>query len=650
MLKRILALGSAKPKPVAVAFNEEPKAVLPQRDRLQVPALRYPPVDPGLPASSTRLILESQSDLIGILRRVVSSDEAAFQSRYLEPIKRLIDYIHLLPASSDEAFAGAGGLLRLSLEVAVYSLQAAGGRIFAPDANVEQRHANEPRWKYATFLAALCSEIYRPLAACVVTNAGGETWPKFMCPLSQWLDESGVDRYYLNWQQSSKGVTTGAEASAVIGKVIPPEAMTWLEQGGPEITRAIYAAALGQARPGDSILADVIEAIRVQVLRREEATKATRYGRLSVGHHIEPYILDSIRGYVESGKWNVHDKSGPIYFGTDGLYLEWPRCAEAIRSDLDARGVAGVPRSPQTLAEMLGRAGAILSQESGQWTWSLVVSEPIVSAEVIRRTALRFKDSISVLGIVEAKPKPRPFADYMVLRLAEATAKVEQGPDPVPQNLVLPGKAAQTTPATAAPPPPPAPTSNPSLPGRHLPEPSSVGVPKAASPSPQGERKAQPTDEKTSQTGDPNQRPPADAKGAVVDRAANAEGSRSSERAVAQEVAQSTVAELIPESIRNTLAPADAEMVGKWISLMNAHRSDQITWINDGQVAISGEYLMEEDLDLSTVVGKVEKHGWLGRPPGAGRQARVAQIQFGDASKPGFVLTSEAAKMLGFTR
>lgn len=619
----------------------EARGVQSSRDLLAVPALRYPPVDPGLPASSTQLIIQSQADLIGILRRVVSTNEDLFDASYLEPVRRLCNYIHLLPASAHDDFAGPGGLFRLSLEVAVYSLQAAGGKIFAPGANVEQRHANEPRWKYATFLAALCSEIYRPLAACVVTNAAGDTWPKFMGPLSSWLDETRTDRYYLNWQQSTKGVTSGAEASAVIGKVIPAEALTWLEQGGPEITRAMYAAALGQARPGDSILADVIEAIRLQVVRREEATKATRYGRLCVGHHIEPYILDSIRGFVESGKWKVHDKNGPIYYGTDGLYLEWPRCADQIRADLDSRGVAGVPRSAMTLAEMLGRAGAVLAQESGQWTWSLVTSEPVLTDEVVRKTGLRLKDPVSALGIVEAKPKPRPFADYMVTRLAEATAKVDAGSDPVLQAGSTPGLG--ESPALKQPPSPPAPGANPSIPGRHVPEP-----------------KATPVNVSSGVAKDPVQRadPPATSREATrrqLDTSPSVPKVSPPAPTIAPRnevsaIAQSTVADLIPEAIRNTLAPADAEMVGKWISLIKAGRTELVTWTSDGQVAVSGEFLMEEDLDLSTVVGKVEKQGWLGRPLGAGRQARVASIQFGDAQKPGFVLTAEAAKMLGFTR
>src|SRR5689334_10116966 len=67
-----------------------------------VPAPKYPPVDPGLPACDVQAVVESQAELVMRLRRVVGGDDKAFDQRYLGPIRNLARYIHLLPASAHE--------------------------------------------------------------------------------------------------------------------------------------------------------------------------------------------------------------------------------------------------------------------------------------------------------------------------------------------------------------------------------------------------------------------------------------------------------------------------------------------------------------------------------------------------------------------
>lgn len=605
-----------------------------------VPVPRYPPTDPGLPACSVDEILLSQKDLIGTLRRVVSTDEDAFQRRYVGPIRSLAEYIHLLPASAHDAFAGAGGLFRLSLEMAVYCLQGSGGKIFTPNDTVEKRHANEPRWHYAVFLAALCCEIYRPLAACVITTEKGEQWPKFLKPLNVWLEEVGADRYFVQWQQKPRGVTTGAEGSTVIGKILPASELTWLEQGTGEIVRAIYASALGQSRPGDSILGDLVDSIRTQVIRRDDAIRPSRYGTVSIGTHLEPYFLDVIRSMIESGKWKVHNgEEGPVFYGTDGLYLEWPKGGDVIRDELVARGHLGIPRSASTIAEMLGAAGAVVQQESGQCLWSIVVSKPVVDAQVVRKVAVRFKDAVTALGMTEAKPAQRPFVDYMVLRQATASADAEAGPNPVPESLVLPTSQPRSVPVqTSGPAAPPSDANNPTLTGR---KPKTADVVPASQTTPPSPPQTDPKPQKAA-VATPLQ-DASTSKPAVVTTPPSS--SQSSLPTEAQEVRN---ADLIPEQIRSTLQVAQAEMVGKWLKLHAAHRTEHVAVQPDGQVAISADHLLEEDLDMSVVVGQIEKRGWLGRPPGAGRSARVAPLPFGDGVKPGFVLTADAGKQLGF--
>lgn len=443
------------------------------------PAIHYPPVDPGLPACSVQEIVHSQEPLLQRLRRIVSTDERSFDEHYLEAVRQLARSVHLLPASSHEEFAGAGGLFRQCLEVAVYAAQAADGRIFTPTEDVQTRHAMEPRWKYAAFLAGLVCCVYRPLSACAVVAECGSVWPKHAVALGDWLAQVGTGRYFVQWSTSGALPATGAEGASVVDQVLPRSRLAWLDQGSPAIVRDVFAIALGQSRPGDSILGETVQRIREEVLRRDEVTRRSRYGRLRIGAHLEPYVMDALRTLLADGRWRL-DAGGSLLYGTDGLYLRWPQGFEPLRQALQELGLPGVPRCALTLAELLGRGGAVLPEDSGQWLWAVVPALPSSAAALQAAehwTALRFAEPGAVLGLTPAQPASRPFALAHVRRLLESAAagpaSGAAGGLPLP-STELPVAVPPERRATAAAAPPPAGTE----PVRaqsyavHLPEPA----------------------------------------------------------------------------------------------------------------------------------------------------------------------------------
>ena len=580
--------------------------------------LVYPPVDPGLPACSPKSVVQSQQDLITRLSRVVSVDAQTFEQRYLAPINNLARYVHLLPASASDEFAGPGGLFRLSLEIATYSVQASDGKIFTPTGNVEERHALEPRWKYATFLAGLCCELYRPLASAVVVDRAGNVWPKFLMSLDQWIEERRVDRYFVQWQGTTQGNVSGAESSAVIGKILPPDQLTWLDQGSPAIVREIMAIALGQAKPGDSLLCDAVARIREQVLRRDEATRRSRYGRLQLGSHIEPYFLDALRTHLESGQWVINSPQGPVFYGTDGLYIEWPTALTAVREHLVKLGLPGIPSSDQTIADMLGKSGVLVAEDSGQWQWEIVPPGEPQRHQKAPRFGLRFRDAAALLGMLPGRPVSTPVSAAMLARV-EASAQAEASQTAsVFAALTEAPKASVTTLAT-----------------------DSAEVPKT---------RARKTQVNGSQPGPRRLEAPeglfeADETPAPGTLERRAQAIEAPETATDDEVNYSA---FIPEAIRRTMRASDAEMVGRWVWLYRRGKHEHVADHSAKQIAISKDFIEDLDLDFSRVVATVEKLQWLGRPDNAGRGARVGDIQFADSKKFGFVITAEAAKSLGF--
>lgn len=590
---------------------------------------RYPPIDPGIPAVNVDEVLRSQADLLLELKRIVSTSDEAFETRYMRPILALAEQVHLLPASAHDAFSGPGGLFRLSLEIATYSTRAADGRIFTPDANVEARHALEPLWKYGVFLSGLCCELYRALGACTVADREGVEWPKFLTPLGGWLRSAKVDRYFVTWLGDTRGPVSGAEGAAIIGKIIPDDELSRLQNASSVIVRDVMGFALGQTKPNDSILAETVHRQRDRVLQRDEATRRSRYGRLQVGHHLEPYLLDAIRHFVESGKWNAAGESGPIYYGTDGLYVEWPKAFAEVRAHLVSLGIQGVPASATTIAEILGKANAVISQDSGQWLWKIITSEPRIDVPLETTTALRFRDAGALLGMHEPKNRGRPFSESLVVRISEATATASPA--------VAPANSAAQVYATL-----------PSVANVVTDDHAAAGDRKlsAAAPAPAAAQATAKGESLSAEEG----RPAAAGGQPLPDRG----GVRPSDAPATSPPRGGTAAPPksyaahLPEALRARLRAADAEMLGRWVDQYKSGKTENVCDYSGRQLAVSKDYIESLDLEFANVVATIEKNHWLGRPDGGGRGARVANIQFGDTVKMGVVLTAEAVTQLGF--
>ena len=360
---------------------------------------RYPPIDPGLPAVPVGAVVASQGELIDRLRHVAGFDEASFEHRCLMPIEGVARYIHLLPASGFEHFAGPGGLFRLCIEMALYSRQAAEDRVFVPSASAEMRRQFEPRCKYACFLAGLLTELHRPLGAMVVTDGAGRTWPAFLGSLDAWLRATGAGHYHVAWFGRPMA-SASAEGAAVFGDIVPKGALSWLNEASPGLVSEVFGAALGQSVPGVGV-STVLQATRQRVFHVEASTRRSRYGQLRIGHHLELHLIDAIRHRVAAGLWRANAREGPLWFGSDGLFLEWPLAAGTIREDVLRNGVTGIPLCAFTLADVLGRAGMLTEASPSNWLWRLHAGQSQASR---CQTAVKFADPSSVLGYTEVMP------------------------------------------------------------------------------------------------------------------------------------------------------------------------------------------------------------------------------------------------------
>lgn len=314
----------------------------------------YPPNDPGLTILDPEDLIKGNADIIQRLRIHAATDPDKFEKRFLGPIRELGRHINSLPATASDLYAGEGGLFRACVELAFLSYQASDGRIFTAGATVEVRHKLEPRWRYVCFVSGLLFPIGKPVANVTATNVAGDSWPKHQMGVSEWAQQRQHDRMYVSWGASrSPGDDIGPApgTAAVLTKIIGAENLEWLESGSPELTAAAYSIVSATGPSDTNIAAKVVQTMWSKARDREHHRMPQNYGRLSVGTHLAPYLIGSLRALVESGKWKPNES--PLLVDKRGMYLRWPEAAEDLVAMAVSNGAQGVPGTPAILAELL---------------------------------------------------------------------------------------------------------------------------------------------------------------------------------------------------------------------------------------------------------------------------------------------------------
>lgn len=411
----------------------------------------YPPVDPGIPAQPLEQVLGVHQDLIDRIKVCYGMDRASFEQDLLGLIRRYAAFVHLLPATPDNYFNAPGGLLRMGLEVAFFSLQGTDGHIFSGRATITARRQLEPRWRHATFIAGLCCEIHRTLTHVIVTNEHGDEWQPYLLPLSHWLARHQVARYFLKWRPTvHESRTVGLFA---LPHVIPSEVLQELATGNAVIVPHMMASISGMPLYREhNIVDELVRRSVALVIDRYLQASADRYGIPQLGSHLERYLVDALRRLVAANAaWRPNSERSRVWFGRDGAFLVWPNAAAEIRHLLESDQLPGIPKAPETMLEILVAAGVFEPKDASQATWQIVPPENRTAIEAVK---------LSSPAILFAGLDPAPQALAIALcrapepAMPPAAMPAAGGPKvrPSPQ-LALPMEENATGQAAAAPTP-----------------------------------------------------------------------------------------------------------------------------------------------------------------------------------------------------
>lgn len=379
-------------------------------------AAGHPSVDPGIGASTVDELIASESEFLQRFKYCYGCDAETFDRDIVEPIRRYASYVNLLPATADNFFCSAGGLFRLGLEVAFFALQGTDAHIVSGRATITVRKELEPRWRQATFLAGLCSELHRTLSHATVTDEHGNEWPAYLVPLTVWLERRKARRFFVRWianAPESRGLGLFA-----LPHIVSPESMQHLAAANNVVVPQMLASMTGiPLLHEQSILIELVKRSAALVIDRDLAASAHRYGRPILGAHIERYLLDAMRHLVAAHPaWSPNTERSRVWLGAEGLFIVWPNAAAEIRKVLEDDELRGIPKSPETIVEILTAAGVLIAPPEGQACWSILPPGSSAALEAIRLA------SPDILLTGQARPV-EALAQPLVARTAAASSR-----------------------------------------------------------------------------------------------------------------------------------------------------------------------------------------------------------------------------------
>ena len=362
---------------------------------------RYPPFAKGLPMSPVDKVLQTQNELIQKIKSTLGFTQEEYDRLVMPVIVRYASFVHLLPASESHHHRGAGGLFRHGLEVAFWGTQASESVIFSISDSPGERRNNEPRWRLACCFSGLLHDIGKPLSDVVITNSdGNKTWNPYSETLVEWAKRHNINRYFLRWRDR-KHKRHEQFSLLSVERILTPEALEFLASPGKDIIESMLQAISG-LRINDPVTKLMLKA------DSESVSRDLKQNRLDVdefayGVPVERYVFDALRRLVKMGKWKVNEPGAKVWHLHQGVFITWKQGVNDIYNLLTEDKIPGIPRDPDTLADILIERGFALknvlpehSKDTFYRYWEVIPELPQEEKEVtgkIKIQMLRLESS-----------------------------------------------------------------------------------------------------------------------------------------------------------------------------------------------------------------------------------------------------------------
>lgn len=357
----------------------------------------YPPPPNGIPLIDPGSLLHKHEDLLAAMRQTIGIADPIFENLYVPSIKRMADFLHLLPASESHHHRGAGGALRHAIEVAAYTSKASESVMIGSLDLPVRRKQKEVAWRYAAFISGLCHDIGKPVTDMTIHSDSGEQWNPMAEGIFEWGKKHGADHYFLSWQPNRHKMHEQFY-SMMVSKIAGSEGMEYLGGVGHEAVG--WVLSLNQAATIEQ--KKMYELVTKGDMLSVENDLRTHAGGANVavaGVNLEKVVQDAMQNRLRLEIWTVNKLGGRVWKTSGGVFLVWPISGGEIIEDLSAMRALGLPRNQEALLSfMLERGLAVKMGESeedgGSPVWKLRI--PANNDLVATVTAIKLSEDSGI--------------------------------------------------------------------------------------------------------------------------------------------------------------------------------------------------------------------------------------------------------------
>ncbi|MFM0307753.1 MobH family relaxase [Paraburkholderia sp. RL17-383-BIF-A] len=344
-------------------------------------ALRRAPSAQHLPVLGYLDLLD-RTGMQGTARRIGSSVGLSTENeqRDIEPlIRRLTEFVQLLPASESHHHAQPGGLLVHLFEVARYALHFREGYRLPLGASPEDQMRHGARCSYAVLVGALLHDIGKPLADLKVELVSGADVRRWV-PLAGSMNEQDGQWYRVDFPEPAQrdyGMHARL-AIVLLQRLVPSASLGWLAQYPPVLDElAAYLSDDATAKVG--ALAKIVgEADQRSVAQNLLTGPRTRFVTARSVPLIER-LMEGLRRLLAEGEMPLNRAGATGYCDGESLWCVAKTLAETLRAYLGSHeqqqpGAGGIPSDNNRLFDTWQEYGALMPTPEGGAIWTIEVA------------------------------------------------------------------------------------------------------------------------------------------------------------------------------------------------------------------------------------------------------------------------------------
>jgi|GEM_PF-504659 len=336
-----------------------------------------------------RLVIQAGADLlkphrtrIKEIRAIVGLSGRYWDQLYLKTLNNLAEYIQELPASEVHHHCERGGLLRHTLDTALFALRARRGKLLPPNAEAEIMARDKDVWTYAVFTAAIGHDLGKPISDIRVTllDKHGKMlgdWQPLLGAMAEPIKAGNPHEYKIQYLRGRSYAAHERSSPFIVHHIIPVVGLSWL-RANPELFFCWTSLMTGHTEDSGILGKLVHDADKLSVassLAGDQVSTELQQAATTSRKPLHQRIVTSLRHEIDEGRLPLN-RDGAAGWVLDGrLWLVVKRALDQVRDHMTAEGQTGIPARNDRIMDELQQYG-ILITNGDRAVWKCRVFSP----------------------------------------------------------------------------------------------------------------------------------------------------------------------------------------------------------------------------------------------------------------------------------